>query len=101
MRVRGWGLGTRLGEYRQSKSALKSKMTSSVMNASGVQALSNALAVALFQTTSGTGSPSAVATSGVASASLPLAGHVNVAEQTQPSTPSSAGPSSSQQYVHM
>ena len=41
------------------------------VNASGVQALSNALAVALYQATSGTSSPSAVATGGVASASIP------------------------------
>ena len=69
------------------------------MNAGGVQALSNAIAVALTQATSGTGSPLAVATSGGVSASVPPAAHVNVAQQTHPTTPSSAaaGPSSSQQ----
>ena len=81
---------------------LPSKMTSPnnslVVNASGVQALSNALAVALYQATSGGGSPSAVATGGVATASIPPGppGHVNVAQQTQPGTPSNAEPSSSQ-----
>ena len=72
------------------------------MNASSVQALSNALAVGLYQATLGTGSPSAVATSGVASASIPLPGsHVNVSQQTQPSSPSNVDPSSSEPvYVH-
>ena len=84
---------------------LPCKMTSPnnslVVNTSGVQALSNALAVALYQATSGTGSPSALATSGVASASIPPPAHVNVAQQTQPSTSSNADPSSSQPaYVY-
>ena len=66
------------------------------VNASGVQALSNALAVALYQATSGTSSPSAVATGGVASASIPPPGshgHVNMSQQTQPSSPSNVDPS--------
>ena len=61
---------------------------------SSVQALSNALAVALYQATSGTGSSSAVATSS-ASASLTGPHHANAAQQTQSSAPSSDGPSSS------
>ena len=63
---------------------------------STVQALSNALAVALYQAISGTGSSSAVATSS-ASASLTGPHHANAAQQTQSSAPSSDGPSSSQQ----
>ena len=81
---------------------MTSPNNSLVVNTSGVQALSNALAVALYQATSGTGSPSALATSGVASASIPPApAHVNVAQQTQPNTSSSADPSSTQPaYVY-
>lgn len=75
---------------------MTSPNNSVVVNTSGVQALSNALAVALYQATSGTGSPSALATSGIASASIPPSAHVNVAQQTQPNTPSYVDPSSTQ-----
>ena len=75
---------------------MTSPNNSLVVNATGVQALSNALAVALYQATSGTGGPSAVATGGVASASVPPPSHVNVAQQTQASTASSTDPSPSQ-----
>ena len=76
---------------------MTSPNNSLAVNASGVQAVSNALAVALHQATSGTSSPSAVATGGVASTSIPPPGsHVNMSQQTQPSSPSNVDPSSSQ-----
>ena len=80
---------------------MTSPNNSLVVNTSGVQALSNDLAVALYQATSGTGSPSALATSGVASTSIPPApANVNVAQQTQPSTSSNADPSTQPAYVY-
>ena len=72
-----------------------SSHNSLTVNAGRVQALSDAFAMALYQTTSGNATTSAVATNGGASASVPSPA-VNLAQQTDldPSTPSSsaAGP---------